>query len=251
MKIRTIFSMIGLAMAVSIPAFAQDEAAGVLARLKEMYPSTQFTGIREAEVAGLYEVSMRGNIAYTDKSGRFFLFGHLWDMKEQLDVTAERKAEANKVDFDALPLKDAFKRVQGKGTRKLALFSDPDCPYCKRIEGELAKLTDITIYTFPFPLEQLHPDAKAKAVAMWCAKDQVKAWDDYMQSGKLPPMGVPCDNPVERNIALGNSMGINGTPTMILSNGRKLSGALPADQLEKAIQNAAAAKVSRATSGGN
>lgn len=250
MKIKAIFSMIGLMMAVSVPSFAQDESASVMAKLKEMYPSTQFTGIRPAEVGGLYEVMMRNNVAYTDKTGRYFLFGHLWDMQERVDVTAERLAEANKVDIDSLPLKDAFLRIKGKGSRKLVLFSDPDCPFCKRIESELAKLDDVAIYTFPYPLLQLHPEARDKSIAMWCAADKAKAWDDYMKDEKLPSNKADCDNPIDRNIALGNKLGISGTPTMILANGRKLSGALPADQLEKAIQGAGAVKVSSASNGG-
>lgn len=251
MKIKSFITMIGLTLAVATPSFAQDVSASVLAKLKELYPSTQFTGIRKSEVDGIYEVMMRNNVAYTDKTGRFFMFGHLWDMQERTDVTAERLADANKVDFDSLPLSDAFVRVKGKGKRRIALFSDPDCPYCKRLEVELAKLDDITIYTFPYPLDQLHPDAKRKSVAIWCAKDQGKAWDEFMQIGKITPLEVNCENPVERNIALGNSMGINGTPTMILSNGHKLSGALPADQLEKAIQGAAAVKVAGTGHGGH
>lgn len=249
MKIKTTFTMLGLMMAVSMPSFAQDESASVLAKLKGMYPSTQFTGIRQAEVSGLYEVMMRNNVAYTDKTGRYFLFGHVWDMKERVDVTAERLAEASKVDINSLPLKDAFVRVKGKGTRKLVLFSDPDCPYCKQIESQLEKLDDVSIYTFPYPLLQLHPEARDKSIAMWCVADKAKAWDDYMKNGKLPSNKADCENPIDRNIALGNKLGINGTPTMILANGRKLSGALPVDQLEKAIQGAGAVKVSSSEHG--
>lgn len=207
----------------------------VEATLKARYPATTFTSVREAEVEGLYEVVMRNNVAYTDKTGRYFIIGRMLDMQTQTDLTAERQAEANKLDFDSLPLKDAIKKVKGDGSRRMAVFTDPDCPYCKRLEGELAKMDNVTIYIFPYPLEQLHPDAVRKSVAIWCAKDNVKAWDDFMLKGVLPPDGK-CANPISKIIEFGQKLGINGTPTIIMGNGRKVSGALPVDKLEASLQ---------------
>jgi thiol:disulfide interchange protein DsbC len=203
-------------------------------RLREQYPATRITSVRESAVTGLFEVVMGRNVAYTDEAGRYMVFGHLYDMKEQKDLTAAVLDELNKVDVAALPLADAIKTVRGKGERKLFVFSDPDCPYCKRLEPELARLDNVTIYTFLYPLDGLHPDARRKAQAIWCAKDRTKAWEAFMAAGKLPE-GATCDNPVERNVHLGGSLGINGTPTLIFGDGAMVPGLLPAADIERRL----------------
>lgn len=226
---------------ISIAAFAAAttvfaDAGDVEKRLKEQYPATKITAVRETPVQGVYEVAMGRNVAYTDASGRYMIFGHLYDMKEQKDLTAQRLDEINKIDVSALPLSDAIKTVKGDGSRKLYVFSDPDCPFCQRLEREtMPKLDNVTIYTFLYPLEELHPDAKRKAETIWCAKDRAKAWDDFMKSGKLPDQVTQCDNPVERNIRLGGSLGINGTPTIIMGDGAMVPGFVPASELERRL----------------
>lgn len=238
---------------VSIAAFAAAttvfaDAGDVEKRLKEQYPATKITAVRETPVQGVYEVAMGRNVAYTDASGRYMIFGHLYDMKEQKDLTAQRLDEINKIDVSALPLSDAIKTVKGDGSRKLYVFSDPDCPFCQRLEREtMPKLDNVTIYTFLYPLEGLHPDAKSKAEAIWCAKDRAKAWDDFMKSGKLPDQVTRCDNPVERNIRLGGSLGINGTPTIIMGDGAMLPGFVPASELERRLAAGAPQRAKTAT----
>lgn len=174
---------------------------------------------------------MGANIAYVDESGRYFLFGHLYDMQAQRDVTAEHKGTLARIDFASLPLEDAIKEVRGNGARVLAIFSDPDCPYCKRLEADLRELSDVTLYTFLMPLAALHPAARDKAVAVWCAKDRVKAWHDTMWQDQTL-FHTDCPHPVERNIALGERLGIAGTPTLIAADGRVLPGAANKAQVE-------------------
>lgn len=238
---------------VSIAAFAAAttvfaDAGDVEKRLKEQYPATKITAVRETPVQGVYEVAMGRNVAYTDASGRYMIFGHLYDMKEQKDLTAQRLDEINKIDVSALPLSDAIKTVKGDGSRKLYVFSDPDCPFCQRLEREtMPKLDNVTIYTFLYPLEGLHPDAKRKAETIWCAEDRAKAWDDFMKSGKLPDQVTRCDNPVERNIRLGGSLGINGTPTIIMGDGAMVPGFVPASELERRLAAGAPQRAKTAT----
>lgn len=222
-----------LAFIVSSSAFAAT-SLDLEKRLREQYPATRITSVRESAVTGLFEVVMGRNVAYTDEAGRYMVFGHLYDMKEQKDLTAAVLDELNKVDVAALPLADAIKTVRGNGERKLFVFSDPDCPYCKRLEPELAKLGNVTIYTFLYPLDGLHPDARRKAQAIWCAKDRAKAWEAFMAAGKLPE-GAACDNPVERNVRLGGSLSINGTPTLIFGDGAMAPGLLPAAEIERRL----------------
>ncbi len=220
-------------------AFAASPA-DVEKRIRSLYPATTIHAVRAAPVKGFYEVVMGKNVAYTDENGRYMVFGHLFDMQEQVDLTAGVIEEFSKVDVARLPVRDALKKIKGKGERILYVFSDQDCPYCKKLEGELAKIDNVTIYTFPMPLAALHPDAARKSRLMWCAKDQVKAWDEFMSSGKLPQGSDSCDNPVERNVALAQSLGINGTPTIIFANGKLAPGALPAVEIERRLSEKAA-----------
>lgn len=211
-------------------ATAGPDHEALLEKLRARYPGTQISSVSDSGIAGLYELHMGRNIAYTDLNGAYFLFGHIFDMAAQRDLTAERLDAMNKVDFGSLPLQDAIKTVKGAGSRIVAVFSDPDCPYCRKLEQELAKLDDITIYTFLMPLEQLHPNAMAKSVATWCAPNRSETWKALMLNG-ADPGRASCDNPISRNMALAGSLGINGTPSLIAFDGSMKSGALPAEML--------------------
>ena len=201
-------------------------------KLRALYPATQFNEIRPSQFEGMYEVVMGKNVGYTDGEGRYFLFGHVFDMQTRQDLTQQRIDELNKVNFSELPLKDAIKEVRGKGQRKLVVFSDPDCPYCKKLEQELPQLDNVTIYTFPLPLEGLHPDAPRKAKSIWCSAKRQSAWHDYLVSNKQPTANTDCANPIDRNIQLGQKLGINGTPTLVAEDGRVMPGAASAEQIE-------------------
>jgi thiol:disulfide interchange protein DsbC len=213
-----------------LPQLTPDLAA-FQSRLKALYPSSKFDSIGVAPVSGLYEVVINKKVAYVDSSGKYFLFGHLYDMATQSDLTSRRIDELSAIDFASLPLLDAIKTVRGTGERKLAVFSDPDCPHCKALEKSLIGLNNVTIYTFIFPIAALHPQAKAKAIAVWCAKDKHAAWDNLMLRNAAPAFGQ-CDHPVDRNIALAQRLGVNGTPTLFSGDGRMQAGAMPIERLE-------------------
>jgi thiol:disulfide interchange protein DsbC len=217
-----------LTLMLSMAAQADDGLDNLEKRLKDMYPATRIERVQTSEIPALIEVTMGKNTAYTDATGRYFVF----DMKTQRDLTAERMEKQQRIDFGQLPLGDAIKTVRGKGERVLAVFSDPDCPYCKRLEAELDKLSNVTIYTFPYPLEGLHPEAVDKAIAVWCAPDRAHAWSDLLRSGKAPA-SRKCENPIQRNIQLAQRLGIQGTPTMVSADGRTLPGAAPGDRIEQ------------------
>ena len=213
-------------------AHATENVEAMTARLKQMYPATRIERVDPSEVPALYEVVMGQNVAYTDASGRYFVFGHLFDMQTQRDLTAERLEKRQRVAVSGLPFADAIKTVRGNGERVLAVFSDPDCPYCQRLEGELEQLDNLTLYTFAYPLEGLHPEAKDKAVSVWCAPDRARAWAELMKSGKAPDKRS-CDHPVDRNIALAQRLGIQGTPTLLSADGRMLPGAASSERIEQ------------------
>ena len=231
---QAMFKRLPMLFALMLPMAAQadDGAESLEKRLKDLYPATRIERVQASEIPTVYEVTMGKNSAYTDATGRYFVFGHLYDMKTQRDLTAERMEKQQRIDFSQLPLGDAIKTVRGKGERVLAVFSDPDCPYCKRLEAELDKLDNVTLYIFPYPLEGLHPEAVDKAVAVWCAPDRARAWADLMKTGKVPAKR-DCENPIQRNIQLAQRLGINGTPTMVSADGRMLPGAAPGDRIEQ------------------
>lgn len=232
MKIRVL--LLAVALSLATPAFAGEDEDVLMSVLKSKYPSTQFTSVTKTAIDGLFEVAMGKTIAYTDKIGNIMVFGHMYDMPGQRDITAERLNALNKIDVKQLPLKNAIKTVKGNGKRTLYVFSDPDCPYCKALEQNLEKLNNVTIYTFLFPLAQLHPEAEAKSVGIWCAKDRAKSWRDYMLNGQ-PPAAAECKNPIKENVSLGQGLGINGTPSLFNARGEMRAGAMPAEQIEQWI----------------
>lgn len=212
-------------------AVAGNEApASIVEKFKTMYPNTTFKEIRKSQVSGLYEVVMGSNIAYTDDTGRYFIFGHLFDMQEQVDLTAQRQLDTQKTEFPSKYLGNAIKTVKGNGKRVVAVFADPNCHYCKELEGELARLDNVTIYTFLYPV--LGDDSATKAKAIWCAADRAKAWTNQMVAGKGPKL-VSCDNPVNDNLTLGSRLGVTGTPTLIAIDGRVLPGSAPAEKIDQ------------------
>jgi thiol:disulfide interchange protein DsbC len=226
----------GLLLMSSVTAVA-DEAA-IRKAMQTVYPKAKVASVAKTPFAGLYEVFIDGQIVYTNDSFTWFIAdGRLVDAKSRKELTSARLDELTKVDFDSLPLDQAIKVVRGNGSRKVAVFSDPDCPFCKKLEQkELAPLTDVTIYTFLFPLEGLHPDAANKSKAIWCAPDRAKAWQDWVLNGQIAKGGASCDNPMEKNVELGKKLGVTSTPTLIFADGKRMLGAYPSKEIEKALK---------------
>jgi thiol:disulfide interchange protein DsbC len=226
-----------LAIAILATVSATAAMAGVNEvekKLKEKYPATNFVSVRESPVNGIYEVVTGRNIAYTDEDARYMIFGgHIYDMHEQKDLTAERLSEINRIDVTKLPLEDAIKTTKGDGSRTLYVFTDPDCPFCQRLEREtFTEINNVTIYTFLYPMESLHPGAQKKSAAIWCAEDKSKAWREFIDNGTIPSTACQSTS-IDRNIRLGSELNINGTPTIILGDGRIVAGFVPAKKLEQ------------------
>ncbi|MBN4667909.1 DsbC family protein [Pandoraea nosoerga] len=243
----TAFTALGLAAVCVVtsttPAVAQNKSDATLDRVKAAVQKTlgadaPIKSVARTPVPGLYEVAIGGEIIYADEKAQYVILGgNLVDTKTRQNLTEARQSELNKVDFAKLPFDRAIKYVKGNGARKIAVFSDPNCPYCKRFEDTLktSKLDNITVYTFLYPV--LGPDSDAKSKAIWCAPDRLKAWHDWMLDKKAPPTaGARCDDAaIEQNVALGRQFNVTGTPTIILADGRRLPGAVPAEELEKAL----------------
>lgn len=210
---------------------AHADEASVKAGLTARYPGTAFSAVKPTPIKGVYQVAMGKNLAYVSEDGRYFLFGSLYDMQTQTDLTANEREQVNKVDWSGLPLKNAIVTVKGNGQRKVAVFTDPDCPYCKQLAKSLDAMDNITIYNFLFPIEGLHPDAAQKAQNIFCSKDNAKALDDWFLRG-IAAKENNCKNPIEANVQLAAALGLSGTPMIIAEDGRLLPGAMPKDRLE-------------------
>jgi thiol:disulfide interchange protein DsbC len=216
------------------------EAAAVRKALSERFPGAQINHVAKTSYLGLYEALLDDTLIYTDAKAAYIFVGSLYDTATKQNLTEVRSRKLHRVALDKLPYELSFKRVKGDGSRKLVIFSDADCPFCHRLENEIKNLDNVTIYTFLFPIDQLHPDAARKSKQIWCASDKVKAWDEFFASGKVPDNAGDCGDPVAKTQALGNSLKINATPTLIFADGTLIPGALPLPQIEKEMTNAEA-----------
>jgi thiol:disulfide interchange protein DsbC len=241
-----ILTVLSCVLALLSGAACADEAS-IRAEFLKKYPQTNVESITKTPYLGLYEMVVDGEVLYTDADFTYLIAGSIIETKTKTNVTdaRQREIEDKKLKslafpFEQLPFDLAIKKVKGDGSRKVAVFSDPDCPFCRKLEKDLEKVTDVTIYIFLFPIEQLHPKAPEMSRAIWCAPDRVKAWDDYMLKGAAPK-SPKCDNPVEKLVAFGQSKKINGTPTIFFADGKRVPGAIPAERFEELLNKASGA----------
>lgn len=228
---------IALSLAFSAVAVQAGEA-DIKKTIETQFVGSKVQSVTKTPYSGLYEVVLEGaQVAYVDEKVNYLFMGSIMDVKSQRNLTDERIQKLTAIKFDTLPLELAIKVVKGNGSRKIAVFSDADCPYCKKFEEELKKVDNITVYTFLYPIDSLHPQAGLKSKQIWCAPDKAKAWDDYMQKGILPKNDGACDNPLAKTAELGRKHNINGTPAIVFSDGRRVPGAIPAPKLEQILES--------------
>jgi thiol:disulfide interchange protein DsbC len=239
LALRDVFMFIRKFLALSAgllfiaPAFA-DEAA-VRKGFQARFPEMKVESVTRTPFSGLYEVVFDGQVVYTDDKLAFLMSGNLFDLRttQERNLTRERR---DQIATGALVKAqgNAIKRVRGNGKRVVYTFEDPNCGYCKELQKELNKMTDITVYTFLLPI--LSPDSVEKSKIVWCAKDRSRTWDDLMNKAALPANAPKnCANPLEENQALAQRFGVRGTPAIYLANGQQVGGYLPAEKLEQAL----------------
>lgn len=219
------------APAAGSPA-ATAEAAGIKKILEQKFPGAEVRGVTKTPYFGLYEVQFDDRVVYTDAKAKYLVVGALYDTDSKINLTEDRQRKLNRVDVAKLPTDLAIKKVKGTGERTLYVFSDADCPFCAKLEQELKSVDNVTIYTFLYPIDSLHPDAARKSRMIWCAADRTKAWDDYYATGALPDNKGDCENPVAQLAELGAKYKVNATPTLVFADGSIVPGALPAQRLE-------------------
>lgn len=237
--LRLFLALIALA---SLPASAGE--AEIRQVMKQRFPNLRVDGVQPAPMPGLFEVRFATpegpQILYADPQGTFLLIdANIIESKSGRNLTEERLTKLSAIDFGALPLDMAVKIQRGNGRRVLAMFSDPYCPYCRRLEQSLLQIDDITVYVFMYPV--IRPENADHSRAVWCSADRAKAWLELAASDspKVPAGGAGCANPVDKVLELGRSMRINGTPTLFFANGERAGGGLPLAQLRAKLDEVA------------
>ena len=236
-------TMLALAAALALAAPVQAQEAAIREALQKAIPKLpKIDEVRPSPIAGLYEVRYAGTeILYSDAKGELIIQGEIIEPKTMTNLTEQRLNKLTAVEFADLPVKDAFVIKQGSGARKLAVFVDPNCGYCKRFERDLVNVKDVTIYTFLLPI--LGPDSTTKSRDIWCAPDKAKAWRAWMIDGVAAPrtMGSCDTSALDRNVAFSRKYRVNGTPGLFFEDGTRKPGALPGAEVERLLVAAAAA----------
>jgi thiol:disulfide interchange protein DsbC len=216
---------------------AMAEDAALKKSVQSHFPDNKIESLRQTPFLGLYEIVIGNEIFYTDKNAEHFFFGHIIDTKTRASLTSQRMQEimqARRIPLDSLPLEFAIKTVKGNGERTLVVFTDPHCPYCKKLEKDLVDVTDVTIYTLLYPV--LNGSVK-RATEIWCSNDRLKAWDDFMLRD-IEPTGKDCETPISTLIQVGQKNNVSGTPTLVFADGSFVGGLIPADQIEEKMNAA-------------
>ncbi|MDH5552964.1 MAG: DsbC family protein [Nitrosomonas sp.] len=211
--------------------------AALKEKIQTHFPGEEIQSLKKTPYLGLYEVAVGGELFYTDETVDYFFFGHVIDTMTRTSLTNVRLQEiknARRIAIDSLPLEHAIKTSRGNGKRSVAVFTDPHCPYCKQLEKQLVNVTDITIYTFLYPVLNGSVERSTK---IWCSDDKLKAWDDYMLRD-IAPTGKDCETPLSTLVQLGREHKITGTPTLIFADGTIVGGLIPTEQIEERLNNA-------------
>ena len=234
---------LALVAAAAVPAMAQNavpqaQQAALKQKLAQRLPSLPpVDEMRPAPLAGLIEVRAGEHLIYTDAKGDYIFDGSLIETQSKRNLTEERLEQINRIDFATLPIKDAVVWKNGNGRRKLVVFADPNCGYCKHLEKSLQEIKDVTVYTFVIPI--LGDDSKAKTENLWCSKDRTQAWRDWMLDGQAPARALGlCASPTQRNLAMAQRLRVNGTPAMFFEDGSRLAAAAPANVVEQRLVKA-------------
>ena len=231
--VRSMLLTLGLALAALGSAQAADEALS--AKLRKAFPNLPAEAeFSETAMPGLIELRIGTDVMYTDRTGRFLVRGEVIDMQNKVNLTQTRLDELMRIPFDQLPVKDGFQIKRGNGKRQLVIFEDPNCGYCKRLERDMANMSDMTVTVMLIPV--LGQDSRTKSEAIWCAKDRAKAWEDWMIDA-VKPKEAKCDtSAIDRNLAFARQHQINGTPTLFFVDGSRVPGAVPAAEIEKRLK---------------
>lgn len=198
---------------------------------KKIGANTKIKSVIASPISGVYEVLVGNEVFYTDANSKYLIQGEIIEIATGKNITEQRQSDLNRIKWADLSQANAIKMVRGNGSRQLAVFSDPNCGYCKRLEKSMQQLDNVTIYTYLIPI--LSPDSAQKSKQMWCAQDPQKAYTDWMINGITPSGKAECANPLDKNMAFAKTYGITGTPTLFFTDGSRFPGAVQITDIEK------------------
>ena len=198
---------------------------------KRLGANVKVKSVSAAPVPGLYEVLVGNEFFYTDASAKYLIQGEIIELASGKNITEQRQADLNRIKWADLNQANAIKTVRGNGSRQLAVFSDPNCGYCKRLEKSMQQLENVTIYTYLTPI--LSADSTQKSKQIWCTADPFKAYIDWMINGISPSGKSDCNTPLDKNLAFAKTYGITGTPTLFFTDGSRFPGAVQITDIEK------------------
>lgn len=211
------------------PALADE--ASVKRAFEARHQGVKVEKVTKTQFGGLYEILVGDEIVYTDENADYLFIGRVIDARTRIDLTEQRVEKLTTVPlkWSDLPLDQAIKTVRGNGARVMAVFSDPHCPACRQLDTALQDVTNATIYTFLYPV--IRPQLRKHSDAIWCSKDPSQAYFDLSLRGKVPEGAANCSTPVDKNLALGQKLRVNSTPTLYFKDGRRVKGARNPEQL--------------------
>ena len=230
-KLLSAIVFIGATLLCTSPIHAQQEQQLKAEIQKKLGANAKVKSVSPAPVSGLYEVLVGNDIFYTDASGKYLIQGEIIELASGKNITEQRQMDLNRIKWGDLTPANAIKNVRGNGSRQLAVFSDPNCGYCKRLEKSLQQLDNVTIYTYLIPI--LSPDSAQKSKQIWCSSDPYKAYIDWMVNGIAPSGKGECTTPLDKNMAFAKTYGITGTPTLFFTDGSRFPGAVQITDIEK------------------
>ncbi len=207
--------------------------------LEARMPGVKIVGVTKTPYGGLFEIRTEDNeLIYVDEKVSFIVDGNILDGADpRRNITQERVKKLVGFKYEEMPFASAFKIVRGNGSRQMAYFSDPNCPYCRKLDQEIAQMNDVTVHVFLFPI--LSADSLPKAKAVWCSADRTKAWLDLMLKNTAPTNAGNCDTPIDGVLAFGRRHKVESVPTLVFTNGERIAGLRPAAQLSQMIDAAA------------
>ena len=231
MQIKILFSSLLIFIFSSI---ASADEASLKKSLVPYFPNEKIEILKRIPFLQLYEITVGDQLFYVDEKAKYFFSGHLFDLKNEKNLTEERLQEirsARKIDINSLPFEYSIQEIKGNGKRKLVIFSDPNCGYCKRLEKELVHINNVTIYTFLYPILK---GSKEISKAIWCSDDKLESWNNFMLNGTTPTE-KNCETPINTLLKIGKKHGFNSTPTIVFANGKIVPGMISAEMIEKKL----------------
>ena len=238
-SVRTLLALAALAAAAQLAAAQEAVIRKNIAQRLPDFP--KIDEVSKTPIPGLYELRIGTDLLYSDEQGNYVIEGSLIDTRSRENLTQSREDKLNAIDFASLPLKDAVVWKQGNGARRIAVFADPNCGYCKKFEHELQQMKNVTVYTFLIPI--LGGDSPDKSANIWCAKDSTRVWREWMLEGKAPTRNMAsCETPMARNLALSRKYKINATPAIIFEDGTRNPGTMSAQDLERRLASSVATR---------